>query len=74
MIERRLQIQTKIPDADKANNFGVQHHNWGKGLKKDDVLAVEVNAETKPENFERLTYIISAEDNAVGKVSITCKP
>lgn len=47
MIERRLQIQTKIPDADKANNFGVQHHNWGKGLKKDDVLGEQEQLRTQ---------------------------
>jgi len=39
MIERKLQIQTKIPESDIAKNFGWQHHNWGKGLTRADVLA-----------------------------------
>jgi hypothetical protein len=42
MIDRRLQIQTRIPESDKRNNLGVQHHNWGKGLSRDDVLSEQV--------------------------------
>lgn len=32
MVQRRLQIQTRIPAADIARGLGHQHHNFGKGL------------------------------------------
>lgn len=39
MVERRLQIQTRIPAEDKARDLGFQHHDHGRGLTRDKVLA-----------------------------------
>lgn len=39
MINRMLQIQHKCSPTDKASGRGVEHHNWGEGLKEDDVWA-----------------------------------
>jgi hypothetical protein len=36
-ISRKLQIQNKIPLSDKIRGFGVEHHNYGKGLTEKDV-------------------------------------
>lgn len=37
MIDRMLQIQHKCSPIDKQMGRGVEHHNWGKGLKEEDV-------------------------------------
>jgi len=37
MVNRRLQIQTKIPQADILRNMGHQHHNHGKGMTLDSL-------------------------------------
>jgi hypothetical protein len=39
MIERRLQIQKRIPTEDVELGFGVQHTNYGKGLDLASLLA-----------------------------------
>ena len=38
MVERRLQIQHRIPPSDIAQNLGFQHHNWGRGLTCTDLV------------------------------------
>jgi hypothetical protein len=38
MIKRRLQIQNKIPDSDKALGYGVQHTDYGKELTQESLL------------------------------------
>lgn len=38
MLDRRLQIQHRIPEADKARQMGVQHHNWQHGLTIDTLM------------------------------------
>ena len=43
MLDRRLQIQNKIPEQDKIRNLGFQHHNFGLGLKKEDVYNLYKN-------------------------------
>lgn len=35
MLERRLQIQNKIPNEERQRNAGWQHHNHGRGLSKE---------------------------------------
>lgn len=37
LIERKLQIQHRIPLADKLRNWGTEHHNGNKGLTKQDL-------------------------------------
>lgn len=37
MLNRRLQIQHRIPQSDKIKNLGFQHHNFGLGLTSDIV-------------------------------------
>ena len=37
MVQRRLQIQNKIPAIDVARGLGHQHHNFGKGLTLDSL-------------------------------------
>ena len=44
MIERRLQIQKRIPLEDVKFGFGVQHTNYGKGLDSSSLLDT-VNSE-----------------------------
>lgn len=39
MIDRRLAIQTRIPAEDIALDLGFQHHDHGRGLTRDKVLA-----------------------------------
>jgi hypothetical protein len=39
MFERRLQIQHRIPQVDKNRQMGYQHHNWGNGLTRDDLIS-----------------------------------
>ena len=38
LIKRKLQIQHRIPLADKQKNWGAEHHNWGKGLTKESLF------------------------------------
>lgn len=38
-INRKLQIQNKISDIDKRSGLGKEHHNFGAGLKREDVIA-----------------------------------
>lgn len=40
MLNRRLQIQTKIPKGDVMRNMGHQHHNHGKGLTKESLKSM----------------------------------
>ncbi len=42
MIERRLQIQSKIPVSDVLKNYGVQHHDFGRGLTREKLLEQEL--------------------------------
>lgn len=37
MIDRMLQIQHKCSPSDIQASMGVEHHNWGAGLKEEDV-------------------------------------
>lgn len=37
LIGRKLQIQHRIPIADKLRNWGTEHHNNNKGLTKEDL-------------------------------------
>lgn len=39
MIDRRLAIQTRIPAEDIALGLGFQHHDHGRGLTRDKLLA-----------------------------------
>lgn len=54
MVGRRLQIQTQIPESDIKNNLGAQHHNWGKGLTKEDVLAEQIQLRSKARDVSSL--------------------
>jgi hypothetical protein len=38
MVERKLQIQEKIPLDDVARNYGGQHHDYGRGLTRAKVF------------------------------------
>lgn len=38
MLDRRLQIQHRIPEQDKQQQMGVQHHNWNQGLTLETLL------------------------------------
>jgi hypothetical protein len=38
MIDRRLQIQSRIPTEDVTRGYGVQHHDHGRGLTRDKIL------------------------------------
>lgn len=38
MFARRLAIQDRIPQRDKDMMLGYQHHNWNRGLTRDDLL------------------------------------
>ena len=38
MIDRRLAIQHRIPNSDKEQMLGFQHHNMNRGLTLEDVL------------------------------------
>lgn len=40
LIQRKLQIQNRIPLIDKQRNWGAEHHNWGKGLTKESLFAM----------------------------------
>jgi len=42
-IQRKLQIQHRIPEADKIKNWAAGHHNNNKGLAKEDLYDKLIN-------------------------------
>lgn len=72
MIERKLQIQTKIPDSDKKLGFGVQHHNFGKGLTELDIIQQEqIDRELATDLSSVLKGAILREDISFNSKSYT---
>ena len=54
MFERRLAIQYRIPESDKARQMGVQHHNWNQGLTLDALLAEQAQHRLNARNLTAL--------------------
>jgi hypothetical protein len=46
MIQRRLQIQNRVPDSEIAKGFAIQHTDYGRGLTRDSLLNT-IKAEVK---------------------------
>lgn len=60
LISRKLQIQNKIPEDDKINGFGFHHHNYGRGLTKEDLyhsLYTEYQPKAKDLSLKMGKYI-----------------
>lgn len=54
MIERRLQIQERIPLSDRELGFGVQHTNYGKGLDIHALNEVIINELSEAEDISKI--------------------
>lgn len=63
MLERRLQIQNKIPESEKKTKRGLQHHNSGKGLTADALYEIYKNLLNKSMIKDQTQYIKLIENN-----------
>ena len=69
MFNRRLQIQHKIPKSDISKNYGVEHTNFGTGLRKKDLLERQEKQRSESVNlksiidkaFERQNFTLAEE-------------
>lgn len=49
IIARKLQIQHRIPISDKLRNWGAEHHNYNKGLTKENLYDI-LNETYRPQS------------------------
>lgn len=49
LIDRKLQIQHRIPTCDKLRNWGAEHHNFNKGLTKQNLYDI-INNTYRPQS------------------------
>jgi hypothetical protein len=54
MYRRRLQIQDRIPENEKANNMGVQHTNYNNGLQFEDLLILQNELRSQSRDLSEL--------------------
>ena len=68
MIKRRLQIQNKIPESDKALGYGIQHTNYGGSLTRE-ILFKTIETEIKfcTNLSAYLQFFLEIENITLGK-------